>query len=141
MYIAFSGSSKAAFTGLAYMLAGASGFLALLNNNFFSVILILGIILIITLYTLSNKYIDNLLFYNEHPGRVNLFSVTASALLAAVLAAVLGAAKWQLFETVQGYDNQVLIFTKYLPVILFTGLTISVLVSAAIVLFSKLVNR
>ena len=141
MYIAFSGSSKAAFKGLAYMLAGVSGFLALLNNNFLSAILILGLFAIISLYSLSYNYSDKFIFQSVHKSSLNILQVTAASLLAAILTAVLGAAKWQFFEVNPGFENKVLVFTKYLPVILFTGLTISVLVSAAIVLFSKLVNR
>lgn len=127
--IAFSSGSKTASAALIFLLTGVCGFISLLNNGVTAAVFILGIMLLLLIYSLGFKYTEKIFTAAENTNRLSILPVGIIAILTAVIAAVIGAAKWDKFEIDPGYDQPVLIFTKYLPVIVIIGLAISVLIA------------
>lgn len=65
--------------------------------------------------------------------KVNIISIIAISILTAILAALLGTAKWPNIDAVHTETNALnLILSKYLAVILTLGLITSVIVSAGL---------
>lgn len=131
IFTAFSSGSKTAIAAFIYLLTGACGLIALLNNGQTAAVFILVILLLLILFILGKKYTDRFFNFSNNGSKLSLLPVGMIALLTAVITAVLGAAKWDKFETDPGYNQPVLIFTKYLPVILFSGLAFSILIGYA----------
>lgn len=161
LFIAFTLNIKSSIKGFAYFIAGFSGVLLLLNSQLLSLIIVLVLLTVMFAGVLCKEVIYK--FITEKPVRderedtyftelnsetsqkneqgkpvknANIISLLVISLLSAIMASVLGAARWQMISIEYSVNSFGMIFTKYLPFIL----AISLLLSAMIPVIFRIVK-
>lgn len=107
------------------MLISASGMFVLLNSELFGLLTILsitiiGIICIVAL-PLPKTFFDESVYPKHH-----FRSVSVIGILTALISSLAGGTRWEAVEINYELNSLILIFTKYLPIIILIIITISV---------------
>jgi hypothetical protein len=75
---------------------------------------------------------DKLKYYliadSQLPPKTNIFSLLTISFMAAILASLLGSARWQMVTIDYSVNSFAMIFTKYLPAIFAVTLLLSVMI-------------
>ena len=129
MLIAFTDKLNSSIKGFIYFIACYCGLLIISNSQLIS--LLGSLILLIIFFTsyLSKDKIFKYLFDDSFNAvKANIFSLLTISLLTAIIASILGSARWQMSVIDYNINSFGLVFTRYLPIIF----VITVLTSAII---------
>jgi hypothetical protein len=137
MSIAFTYKLKTSIKGFVYFIAGYNGLLIISNSQLISLLGSLILLLIFfTSYLSKDKIIKYLIDDSYSAVKTNIFSLLIISLLTAILASVLGSARWQMAGIDYALNSFGLIFTKYLPLIL----AITILTSAIVPIMMRIMK-
>jgi len=130
LLISFSAEVKNTIVYFVYFTASACGLLIISNDQLFSLLLTLAILITFSAAYLYKEKLAEYFNQTEFSNRVNIFSVLAVSLLTAILASLLGNTRWKMFIADADVNSYSLIFTKYFPIILVSALLLSVIIPA-----------
>lgn len=129
MFITFTDKLNASIKGFVYFITCYCGLLIISNSQLISLLSSLILLIIFfTSYLSKDKIINYIIDDSFQAVKANIFSLLTISLLTAIIASVLGSARWQMAVIDLSVNSFVLIFTRYLPIIL----VIAVLTSAIV---------
>ncbi len=136
LFIAFSGSLRNSIFGFTYFILGISGLLSISNSQLLSLV----ISLVLTAFFFIGYITKDLIFeiIDDEPviPKDNIFSLLVISMLTAIMASLLGSARWQASKIDLNFNSFGMIFTEYLPVIF----VITLLASAMIPVISGILE-
>lgn len=135
--IAFSVSARNSTKAVLYLFSGIAGLLILLNFHLYSLLTVLVLLIFFSVVVLLKDRISGYLPEVKSTMKVNVFSILLISIMTAVSAALLGAAKWPMFEVHHELNSLSLIFTKYIAAELAIGFLVSVVISSALMVLKN----
>jgi NADH:ubiquinone oxidoreductase subunit 6 (subunit J) len=131
LYTAFSRNVVGSALALIMLILASSGYYILLHSELMAVILISSMLSFISLVLIlypglqTLKITDDLTLTKPH-----YISIAVTGFITALLSSLAGSTRWHAAEVDFMINNYVLIFSKYLPLIILTGVLFSVAIAS-----------
>jgi NADH:ubiquinone oxidoreductase subunit 6 (subunit J) len=137
-YISFGRNILSTSFSMVVMLLSVSGIYVMLNAELFALINILlftgiAVLLMILFPAIRNLSIDDEIILPKS----HFFSIIILGTLTALLSSLVSSTRWKLFNVNYEFNSLLLIFTKYLPLIILIAILTSVIITSLSVILNK----
>jgi NADH:ubiquinone oxidoreductase subunit 6 (subunit J) len=137
-YISFGKNILSSSFSMFTLLVSASGAYVLLNSELFALINILFWVGMSALLFILFPGIRNITINDEaHLAKSHFLSIIVLGTLTALVSSLVSSTRWQVFEINYEFNSLMLIFTKYLPLIILLAVISSVIITSLSVLLKN----
>ncbi len=137
-YISFGRNILSSAFSMFILLVTVSGIYVMLNSELFALVNILSFSLTAVLALILFPQMRSIPVTEDAPlPKSHLLSVTVLGVLTALLSSLVSSTRWAVLDINYEFNSLMLIFTKYLPVIILLAVASSVIITSLGVLLSK----
>jgi NADH:ubiquinone oxidoreductase subunit 6 (subunit J) len=137
-YISFGKNILSSSFSMFTLLVSASGIYVLLNSELFALINVLFFSGIVVLLLILFPGIKNASFNDEATlPKSHFISIIVLGILTALVSSLVSSTRWQAFEMNYEFNSLMLIFTKYLPLIILLAVISSIIITSLSVLLKN----